>query len=258
MSPLPDADWTWARDLLVRAVAAGGDTAMRFWRQAPAERRKTDGTPVSEADLAVDALLQTLLRQPYPDIAWLSEESADPPDLRQRSLAWVVDPIDGTRPFLAGEPDFCIAACLCAAGAPVAAAIYCPPRGDLFEAALGRGARLNGAVLAVRDTADIDEASILAARSNFGSCAPRGLRPNPAMCLALADVAAGRAHAVAAKGAKADWDLAAGALLVQEAGGRATRLSGAAFNFNQAEACQPGLIAAGPALHALLQDRLAG
>lgn len=231
---------------------------MKFWRANPAVRHKADGSPVSEADEAVDATMQALLRSPYPEIAWLSEESAEAADVRGvKPLAWIVDPIDGTRPFLSGSEEFCIAACLCNAGAPVAAAVFCPPRQELFAAAHGRAATLNGRTVSVRDTSSLSDAVILAGRSLFNAAPPPRWRPNPAMCLAFAEVAAGRADAVAAKGMKSDWDIAAGALLVQEAGGRATCLDGSPFRFNQDGTRQPGLIAAGPRLHALLRTALA-
>lgn len=229
---------------------------MHYWRKNPGQRRKSDGTPVSEADEAVDRLLQDLLRAPHPDIAWLSEESAESAETRRRPLAWIIDPIDGTSQFLAGREEYCIAACLTLEGTPVASAIAYPPRAKVFSASLGDGATLNGEHISVTDASSLDAADILSNGRMFGAVPPPGLLPNPAMCLALAWVAAGHRHAVAAAGLKSDWDLAAGALLVQEAGGVASRLDGLPFRFNGADPRQPGLIAAGPQLHALLRNRL--
>lgn len=257
MSPSPDADWSWARDLLRRAVCAGGNVALRYWRRSPSQRLKADGSPVSEADLAVDAVLCEMLRAGAPEAAWLSEESSAPAQDRSRRLAWIVDPIDGTRPFLAGEPGFCIAAALTCEGAPVASAIFAPAQELLYCAALGQGAARNGAPMRASAQAELSGAVLACAKSLFPEAPPPLLRVNTAMCLALAEVAAGGIDALAARGRKSDWDLAAGALMVREAGGLATRLDGRAFAFNGADPRQEGVLAAGPALHGLLQARFA-
>lgn len=236
---------------------AGGAVAAALHGRPLSVRRKDDGSPVTNADEAVDAAIAGVLRSARPDYAWLSEESADPPALRDKPRAWIVDPIDGTRSFIAATDAYCQAACLTEHGEPVAAAIYRPARTELFVAVRGGGASLNGAPIQVSAPTQVDSAIILANRAVFGADAPLAVKPINALCLALADVAAGRAHAVAALGAKSDWDLAAGALLISEAGGVATRADGAPFLFNGPLANQAGLLAAGPALHALLSMRLA-
>lgn len=259
MSPSPGADWRAERELLARAVLAGGELAMTRFQKPLDKRRKADGSFVTDADEAVDALIAAILRQARPDVAWLSEESAEPAETRlEKRATWIVDPIDGTRSFIKGEPDFCIAACLAVEGRPVAAAVFCPPRGELFTAAAGAGATLNEAPMRAREITALDRALGLASEKVFVGAQrpPMQLAPIPAMCLALADLAAGRVDIVAARGMKADWDLAPGALLVAEAGGAATRLDGSAFLFAGDPPRQPGLLAAGPGLHRLLKDQV--
>lgn len=236
---------------------AGGAIAQQLQHRPLTVRRKADGSPVTNADEAVDAAMAEILRGAHPDYAWLSEESADPPAARDKARAWIIDPIDGTRSFLNGEDAYCQAACLTEHGQPMAAAIFRPSHQELFVAVRGGGAWLNGQPIHVQTPKALPEAHVLAARSVFGADAPFAARPINALCLALADVAAGRAHAVAALGQKSDWDLAAGALLVTEAGGIASRADAAPFQFNCAQPRQAGLLAAGPGLHALLSQLLA-
>lgn len=258
MSPSLDADWRWAQALLCAAVQEGGEIALRFWRNAPQQRAKADGSPVSEADLAVDAHLSERLRARLPEAAWLSEETAAPAVEREADLAWIVDPIDGTRPFLAGEPGFCVAAALTFQGRPVASAIFAPAKEALFSAARGFGATRNGVPLQASRRQSLDGASLSAPKAAFPEAPPPNLLVNTAMCLTLAEVAGGVVDALVARGRKSDWDLAAGALLVEEAGGAATRLDGGPFAFNGPNPQQEGVLAAGPGLHRLLQSRFAG
>lgn len=254
---MPDADTTRDLDTLIQAVRAGGEIARARQSQPLNMRRKADGSPVTDADEAVDQAMAQILRGARPDYAWLSEESADPPDQRRAARAWIVDPIDGTRGFMNGSDAYCQAACVTQNGRAIAAAIFRPATGELFSALRGAGAKLNGQPIHVRTARAPAEAVILAGRSVFGVQAPFSIKPISALCLALAEVAAGRADAVAALGLKSDWDLAAGALLVEEAGGLATRADGGPFAFNQADPRQPGLLAAGPPLHDLLSKALA-
>lgn len=258
MSPSLDADWRWAEALLSTAVQEGGEIALRYWRNAPQRRNKADGSPVSEADLAVDAHLSERLRARLPDAAWLSEETAAPAAEREADLAWIVDPIDGTRPFLAGEPGFCVAAALTFKGRPVASAIYAPALEALFSAARGEGARRNGLAMQASGRQSLEGASLSAPAAAFPEAPPSILLVNTAMCLTLAEVATGAVDALVARGRKSDWDLAAGALLVEEAGGCATRLDGGPFAFNGPGAQQDGVLAAGVHLHRLLRNRFAG
>lgn len=257
MSPSLDSDWRWAQALLSAAVQEGGAIALRYWRNAPRQRAKADGSPVSEADLAVDACLAERLRTRLPEAAWLSEESAAPAAEREAELAWIVDPIDGTRPYLAGEPGFCVAAALTFQGRPVASAIFAPALEVLYAAARSHGAVRNGAPMHASRRGSLQGAALSAPKAAFPEAPPPTLLANTAMCLTLAEVGAGAVDALVARGRKSDWDLAAGALLVEEAGGLATRLDGAPFAFNGAQPQQDGVLAAGRDLHGLLKSRFA-
>ncbi len=256
-SALPD--WL-ARDheLLVAAVREAGALAMRYFRGPVRQWEKSPGDPVSEADHAVDDLLRARLCDPRPGYGWLSEESEDDPARLEVERVWIVDPIDGTRAFLKGKPEFTVAAALIAGARPLAAAVFNPATGEFFEAVRDRGARRDGRALRVSERADFSGLRLLASRRTFVD--HRWLEELPGADFAainsiayrLALVACGRYDAAVSLGAKSDWDVAAADLLVAEAGGRVTTASGAALVYNRASVRHPSVIAAPPALHARL------
>lgn len=152
-------DYAVHGERLAAAVREAGALALTTFR-GPLKSwfKGQDGhtSPVSDADLAVDALLRELLSVPEPGIGWLSEETEDRPEQRAGRLVFVVDPIDGTRSYLAGKPDWVIAAALVEDGRPVAAALYAPVTDELFTGVVGRGAFLNGQRLRATPDDDLD------------------------------------------------------------------------------------------------------
>ena len=135
-------------ELLKLAAAAGGELAMKFFRQNPAVRSKLGGSPVTDADTEVDELLRTRLLAARPHYGWLSEETADDPAQRSHDTIFVVDPIDGTRGFIKGEDSWTVSLAVVEDGIAVAGVVFAPARDEMFDAALGEGARLNGRPLA--------------------------------------------------------------------------------------------------------------
>ena len=247
--------------LLAGAVQAAGELALSFFGRGLVGTRKVDDTPVSEADLAVDRFLHERLAMARPAYGWLSEESADRPERLEARRVWIVDPIDGTRAFLAGLPDWTISAALVEDGQPVLAAIFNPKMSEFFAARRGRGSALNGNPIAVPARDRLEGSRIFAnkgllRRKIWTEPWPRtrNVWAN-SITYRLALIAAGRADAALSITRKAEWDLAAAALLVQEAGGKVTDASGAAMRFNRPRPHINGLVAAAPALHELLIAR---
>jgi myo-inositol-1(or 4)-monophosphatase len=238
-------------DLLKAAVREAGDIARRFFGTDYKRWSKTGGSPVTEADLAVDNFLRETLTTARPDYGWLSEESPDDAVRLTRQMVFVVDPIDGTIAFLKGRPHFTICAAVVADGSPVAGAVYNPMSDELYAARAGGGAFRNGTAVRVSERALLAGCAMLGDRSQLERA------PWPAMhvqnrnsiALRLALVADASADAAVSLSAKRDWDLAAADIIVQEAGGQVSDLSGAPLRYNGPDAVQPGLIAAGPALH---------
>ena len=139
----PGIDRVVVRDRLAAAVREAGALALQTFRGELKSWIKGKSSPVSEADLAVDALLRERLLAIH-DVGWLSEETEDDPARLNETDVWVVDPIDGTRAYLAGLPDWAVSAALVSDGRPVVAALYAPVTDELFLSIAGAGATLNG------------------------------------------------------------------------------------------------------------------
>ena len=140
-----------ARDhaLVIDAVREAGAMAMTYFGGDVESWEKAPGNPVSDADIAVDNLLADRLCRERPAYGWLSEETEDDPARLSTPLVWIVDPIDGTRAFLKGRPEFTVCAALVADGAPILGVVFNPATGDFFEALKGGGARHNGHQISV-------------------------------------------------------------------------------------------------------------
>jgi len=254
---MAEEDAGLARDhaLVSEAVRQAGALAMRYFRGRVVQWEKKPGDPVSEADHAVDDFLMERLVGARPDYGWLSEESEDDPARLEAERVWIVDPIDGTRAFLKGKPEFTVCAALAVAGRPRAAAVFNPATDEFFEARAGGGARLNGRPLAVSTRRGPRGLELLASRRTFEhhhwlTELPRArFTALNSIAYRLALVAAGRFDAAISLLPKSDWDIAAAELLVREAGGRLTTAEGEALLYNQANVRHPSVLAAPPAVH---------
>lgn len=243
-------------DLLLGAVRDAGATALRYFRRNTPVYHKSDGSEVTDADLAVDAQLQGALLGARPDYAWLSEETPDSPERLDARRVWIVDPIDGTKAFIQDREQWVISAALVEEGEPIAAAVYNPARDELFAASRGQGAVLNGLPALVSEKADLHGTVILAPRGvarHAGWDQPGEPEVTATFVYSIAYrmclVGAGRADGLIAKGRKSEWDVAAGALIVQEAGGRVTSSDGSRYRFNKPNPVFDGTIAGPPGLH---------
>jgi myo-inositol-1(or 4)-monophosphatase len=221
----------------------------------------SETSPVTDVDLETDALLKRLLMSARPGYGWLSEESPD--DLKRLSHArtFIVDPIDGTRAFLKGKPDFTVVAAIVEAGQPIAAAIFNPMKDEMFVAATGHGATLNGATIHINNAQALEGCRMLGSKEFFShkgwplpwpkmeldSCASLAYR--------LALVACGSFDAHLGLTPKHEWDVAAGALIVRESGGVVSTHTGAPWSFNKRDPSVQSLVCAGPRLHKLILER---
>ncbi|MEP9378931.1 3'(2'),5'-bisphosphate nucleotidase CysQ [Aquabacter sp. CN5-332] len=259
--PAMEAPELFARHL-ADAVAAAGAVALAMFRSEIRSWNKHNDSPVTEADIAVDRFLKERLEALAPDYGWLSEESADSPDRLSRRRVWVVDPIDGTRAFMAGGEDWAVSAALVEDGRPIAGALFAPVTDELFVAAKGRGATRNGARIAASDRPSLDGATISGpgflldrvARTAAISRMPR-VR---SLALRLTRVATAELDLALASGNSHDWDLAAADLLVHEAGGALTGYDGTVLLYNAPVPRHGPLVCAGPYLHAPMLDLARG
>lgn len=227
-----------------------------------ASSRKSDHSPVTEADHAVDRALRSLL--PRAGEGWLSEETADSPARLACESVWVVDPIDGTHEFIDGIPEWCVSVGFVHRGHAVAGGILNPATGELFLGALGAGAFYNGAPVSLTPRSSLDGAVVLASRSEtrrgeWRRYQASGFTAQPVGSVAykLALVSAGRADATWTLSPKNEWDIAAGAALVTAAGGFICHPDFSPALFNQPVTRVPGFIAAAPGLEDPIRRALA-
>lgn len=200
---------------------------------------KGRNNPLTRADVEADHLLRQTLLGGRPEYGWLSEETADSPERLDRQRVWIVDPMDGTKEFIRGLPEFAVSIALVDAGRPVAACVYNPASRELFTAIQGGGTRLNGQPVQVSRQAELHGASALSSHSETKRGEwerfTRELRITPMGSIAykLARVAAGHFDLTFTLTPKNEWDYCAGTLLVQEAGGTVTHKEGQPCQFNQ-------------------------
>ncbi|MFC2968405.1 3'(2'),5'-bisphosphate nucleotidase CysQ [Acidimangrovimonas pyrenivorans] len=249
--------------LLIEAARAAGEIALRHWRSDPEAWDKPAGAgPVTEADLAVDRMLAAELTAARPDYGWLSEESEDNIARLETERLFIIDPIDGTRAFIAGEETFAHSLAVVENGEVLAGVVYLPALDRLYSAAAGEPARRDGAVLRVSGQAEIAGASMLTTGANLrpeqwpGGVPEirRAFRNSLAYRLCL--VAEGRHDSMLTLRDAWEWDVAAGDLIARQAGAAVTDRFGAALRFNAQHPQTRGVLAAPPALHARLLEKL--
>jgi myo-inositol-1(or 4)-monophosphatase len=253
----PDGDLA----LLIDAAEAAGPIAMAHFKCDVETWEKPGAGPVTEADLAIDRMLRDELSAARPDYGWLSEESEGQPDRAHRERVFIVDPIDGTRAFIAGQEGWGVALAVAERGRVIAAAMHLPVRGETFVAALGQGAWLNGVPINASDRVKLEGATALAASSQLkGEYWPGGPPPvERHFCSSLAWrlclVGQGRFDMMVTLRPAYEWDIAAGSLIATEAGAVVTDAGGRALEFNRHPDRAPGVIAAPGSLHRALMAR---
>ena len=241
--------------LLQDTVRDAGRLALSMFRTELKKWTKGESSPVSEADIAVNDLLEARLRGATPDYGWLSEESADDATRLSRRLTWIVDPIDGTRNYLGGHDEWCVSVALVEGASPVLAAVFAPTSDEFFFAARGQGTMLNGKQVTATAGSALDFSRIAGPKPMVERLNTLGgdIKLHPrigSLALRLCRVAHGGLDAAFAGGNSHDWDLAAADLIVQEADGRMSDLSGDPILYNRREVTHGVLVAAGRDRHA--------
>lgn len=251
--------------LLIKAAQRAGDIALGYAGETAIRWDKPDDAgPVTEADLAVnDALLSDLLGA-RPDYGWLSEETEDGADRLGRDRVFIIDPIDGTRSFIEGSRTWAHSIAVAQQGQVTAAVIYLPMRDMLFAAAAGQGATLNGVTLRASGRDDLDGADVLAARPatearhwKTGQVPGFKRAHRPSLAYRLAVVAQGQFDAMLTLRKSWEWDIAAGDLILREAGAAITDRTGQGLIFNNSVPQLNGVVAGTPLVHRRLIEALA-
>ncbi len=239
----------------IQVTQAAGQAIMRYYNDSFTVRDKSPDNPVTDADLAADSLLKEHLMQLVPEAGWLSEETTDSQTRLEKRLVWVVDPLDGTKEFVLGIPEFSVSVALVEDGLPIIGIIYNPASGELFAALRGSGINLNGNPLRVSDRTQLEGAQIDASRSERkrGEFEPFEslfkIQTMGSIAFKLARVSAGLVDATWSRGPKNEWDICAGVCLIEEAGGRIVNLDNEPIKFNRSFPKVNGIIATNGLLH---------
>ena len=252
-------DLTKELALAKKAARAAGEILRGHWRRGGYEiGSKGHDNPVTAADLEADRAIKKMLRDPFPGYGWLSEETADNAERLKCRRVWIVDPLDGTKEFIKGIPEFAVAIALIEDGVPVLGVTYNPVKRETYWAMRGAGCYLNKRRVRVTRTRTLKRATVLASRSETARGewqVFRGMfnaRPTGSVAYKLALVAAGKGDATFTRSPKSEWDIASGAALVIEAGGSITDIKGREIRFNRRNVQLDGLIADNTILHAAL------
>lgn len=250
---------------LREVVRQGGEIAEEYFRldlkTSARVWNKAGGSPVTEADVAVDTFLKIRLAELLPDAGWLSEETADDPSRLAKSQVWIVDPIDGTRAFMSGHPDWSVAVALLVDARPVLGIVHAPAAGAVYEAVAGLGATCNGKAISASGQASLQGARVAGPKPLIDTLERRVGALNrhpriPSLALRLARVAAGDVDIGLVSGDARDWDIAAADLILHEAGARLTTLEGGAVRYNRVEPLHGELAAASDRLHPALIEAM--
>ncbi|MSP40299.1 MAG: 3'(2'),5'-bisphosphate nucleotidase CysQ [Deltaproteobacteria bacterium] len=241
-----------------QAARAAGVAVMAVFKGKFDVREKSKNNPVTSADLEANRIIHEAIEKNFPADGWLSEEDQD--DARRLSLSrvWVVDPIDGTKEFIEGVDQFAISIGLVVDGRPKVAIVFNPAKERFYQAAAGQGAFLNGAPIRVSVRTEIDGAKLLVSRSEpakrfqvfVDRCA---IRPVGSIAYRLAKIAGGDGDGTLTFRNIHEWDICAGVLLVEEAGGKAVDGDGKPMTFNRQSPKHKGVVAANSNLTAGLQ-----
>ena len=244
-------------DAVSAITAEVGAMVHSRWQGEFRQWEKVPGHPVCEVDLDADAMLKQALLELDPEAGWLSEETADDAERLLRTRVWVVDPIDGTRDFLRGRPGWAVSVALVEGGRPLIGVLDAPARGEHWRAIAGGGATRNGAALLVSGHAALAGARVPAdvlPRADKDLVAVD--KPN-SIALRIGMVASGQADLVAAMRWGKEWDIAAAALIAQEAGATVTDILGRPLRYNSTKGDAFGVLATAPAIHGAALERLA-
>lgn len=249
-------------DEAIAVARKAGAMAMSYFGKEFEIREKSPNNPVSEADIKIDNFIQGHMRTLYPNYGWLSEESPDDGSRFNHKRSWFVDPIDGTRAFIRGLPNFSVSIALVEDNCPVLGVIFNPATNEIFHASVGFGAFKDDNLIKVSNKTEIAGTELLGDPNQFQAKTwPEDWRQmnvtrKNSIAYRMALVASGEFDGAIATMPKNDWDIAAGTIIVAEAGGIATDKAGEAFNFNQAIPSQNSMITAGSALHEKFVDGL--
>ncbi len=233
------------------AIKKASDVILKYYNSSYEVQMKGIGNPVTDADIEADDILKEILMSETSDFGWLSEETKDSKSRLDKNMVWIVDPLDGTKEFVEGIPNFVISIGLVENGNPVLGIIYNPISKDLFSGYKNDGVKVNGVKCKISDKIDFSQMSMLNSRSETKSGLWtsyqkhfKDIIPIGSIAYKLAMVSAGRTDMVASLKPKNEWDICAGHCLINESGGKLLTSLGKEIKYNNPNTLiTPGLIA---------------
>ncbi len=243
------------REAAVEAAHCAADIIRRYYKTDLEIELKRHDDPLTAADRESNACIHEVLTKAFPDDGWLSEETADSKARLGKRRVWIVDPLDGTKEFTQHIPEFCVCIALVEDGRPIVAVELNPAADRLYVAVRGRGTTVDGAPARVSGRRAVADAEVMASRSEDKRGEWDAFKSRCKVILTgsvafkLAELSTGHGDATFTLTPKNEWDICAGSLLVEEAGGRVTGLDGKPLTFNQPSPLRPGMIASNGVLH---------
>jgi myo-inositol-1(or 4)-monophosphatase len=243
------------RDVAVEAARCAADIIRRYYKTELEIELKGKDDPLTAADRESNACIHALVTQAFPDDGWLSEETADSKARLAKRRVWIVDPLDGTKEFTQHIPEFCVCIALVEDGRPIVGVELNPGADRLYVAVRGHGTTVDGAPARVSTQHVVADAEVMASRSEDKRGEWDAFKARCKVVLTgsvafkLAQLSSGQGDATFTLTPKNEWDICAGSLLVEEAGGRVTGLDGKPLVFNQSSPLRPGMIASNGVLH---------
>ena len=246
---------------IAKAASLEAGAAIRgYFNDEYTVRDKGEDNPLTDADLAANDILEKRLRGAFPDHGWLSEETADTDERLSKSHVWIVDPLDGTKEFTLGIPEFVVSVGLVVDGKAVLGVLYNPIEDLLFTGIVGKGAHLNGDPISVSGHPTLQDCRVVCSRTEM----KKGwfdeftdvLTPLPVGSVAykFGLVAAGKAEATFTPRPRSEWDICAGVAIVEAAGGRCSDRTGAPYRFNRPKPLVDGVNANNGHVHSAILE----
>jgi myo-inositol-1(or 4)-monophosphatase len=247
-----------ALEVAIDAAYTAGRAIRGLYGRAIPIGQKGEAGPVTEADLASNACIRSILLKAFPDDGWLSEESVDRAERLGNPRAWIIDPLDGTWEFTTGVPEFVVSIGLSVEGVAVLGVLYNPVTEETFSGIRGEGACLNGVPINVSPTADLAASAFCVSRTETGKGLLNrfegrlNLHPKGSVAYKCGLVAAGRYEGVFTYNPRNEWDICAGVAIIEAAGGRVTDRQGQPYRFNQPDPLKKPLLGTNTHVHAAL------
>ena len=242
-------------NLVKESILEAGKLALKWFKKDPEQWEKDDGSLVSKADIEINDLLNKLLKNKNPEFGWLSEENEDDRSRLNKKITFVVDPLDGTKAFLEGKKEFSISVAIVKNGLPISGIVFSPSTGEMFEAEKNKGSWKNNKKVIISNYNRLEKCKMIAFKPMFSH--PAWKEPWPKMDIEnrnsiayrMALVASGQYDAMMALNSKNDWDIAAGDLLISEAGGIVTLHTNKKIIYNTENIKKPSVIGTNKSIH---------